>query len=248
MGTVARTGVIPDPSCYVRAALTSTRIGATCAALAALILSGCGGGARQDASEPSGHFTVSVTTATFPATQRLSEHTHLVLDVRNTGSKPIPNIAATICNVTCAYPAPKGEGTSAAAFAEDLQMQGLANPSRPVWVVDSTPGQCNAGCNPNSVAGAGSPGGAVTANSNTWALGSLAPGATAKFDWAVTAVAPGHHVVAWEVAASLTGKAKAVLSDGSLPHGTFAVTIKTAPSESYVNNNGQIVTTSSSAP
>ncbi len=213
-----------------------------------LFLAACGGSARQDASEPSGKFPVSVTTATFPSSQRLAEHTHLVLAVRNAGSKTIPNIAVTICNVTCAYPAPAGEGTDAAAFAQDLQMPGLANPSRPVWVVDRPPGACNAGCQPGSSDGSGSPGGAVTAYSNTWALGALAPGHTAKFDWAVTALAPGRHVVAWEVAAGLNGKAKAVTGSGSLPHGTFTVLIHNAPSESYVNNDGQIVTTSSSAP
>ncbi len=235
-------------NCYVRRAVTSRSIGPICAALAALVLAGCGSGARQDASEPAGNFPVAVTTATFPASQRLSEHTHLVLAIRNTGSKTIPNVAVTICNVTCAYPAPAGEGTDAAAFADDLQQTGLANPSRPIWIVDRPPGACNVGCQPGSTAGSGSPGGAVTAYSNTWALGSLAPGRTAKFDWAVTAVAPGRHVVAWEVAAGLNGKAKAVVQGGGLPHGTFAVTIHSAPSESYVNNNGQIVTTSSSAP
>ena len=102
---------------------------------------------------------------------------------------------------------------------------------------------------PGSSDGSGSPGGAVTAYSNTWALGALAPGHTAKFDWAVTAVEPGRHVVAWEVAAGLNGKAKAVLPGRRRPpHGTFTVLIHSAPAESYVNNNGQIVTTSSSAP
>ena len=221
--------------------MTSRSLGLICCG--ALALSACGGGARQDASEPSGNFPVAVTTATFPSSQRLSEHTHLVLAVRNAGSETIPNIAVTICNVTCAYPAPAGEGTDAAAFAQVLQMPGLANPSRPVWVVDRPPGACGAGC------GSGSPGGAVTAYSNTWALGSLPPGHVARFDWAVTAVAPGRHVVAWEVAAGLGGKAKAVLEGGrGLPRGTFTVRIHSAPSESYVNNNGQIVTTSSSAP
>jgi hypothetical protein len=233
-------------SCYVRRPVRSRSLGLICCG--ALVLSACGGGARQDASEPSGNFPVAVTTATFPGSQRLSEHTHLVLAVRNTGSKTIPNIAVTICNVTCRYPAPPGEGTDAAAFAQDLQMQGLANPSRPVWVVDRPPGTCNAGCQPGSADGSGSPGGAVTAYSNTWALGALAPGHTAKFDWAVTAVAPGRHVVAWEVAAGLNGKAKAVTNSGSAPRGTFTVLIHSAPSESYVNNKGQIVTTSSSAP
>ena len=50
-------------------------------------------------------------------------------------------------------------------------------------------------------------------------------------------------MVAWEVAAGLNGKAKAVTADGSLPHGTFTVYISTAPAQTYVNNNGQIVTT-----
>lgn len=252
MGTVTATCVIRAPSWYVRLGEEMMRdsrsIGLICGVLAALLLSGCGGGARQDASEPSGNFTVAVTSATFPASQRLSEHTHLVLTVHNTGTKTIPNIAATICNVTCSYRAPAGEGTSAAAFAQNLQMTGLANPSRPVWVLDSPPGPCHYGCSPNSPAGSGSPGGAVTAYSNTWALGGLAPGATAKFDWGVTAVAPGHHVVAWEIAAGLNGKAKAVLADGSAPHGTFAVTIHSAPAQTFVKDNGQIVTTQSSAP
>ena len=244
MGTVAGGG----SNCYVRAAVRSGSGAAIFGALAAVALAGCGGGQRQDASEPSGNFPVTVTTASFPANQRLSEHAHLVLAIRNAGSKAIPNIAVTICNVTCAYPAPPGEGTSAAAFAQDLQMQGLANPSRPVWVVDRPPGACNYGCQPNSPGGEGGPGGAVTAYSNTWALGRLAPGQTAKFDWAVTAVAQGRHVVAWEVAAGLNGKAKAVTSGGSLPHGTFTVNISTAPAQTYVNNNGQIVTTPANNP
>ena len=49
-------------------------------------------------------------------------------------------------------------------------------------------------------------------------------------------------MVAWEVAAGLNGKAKAVLADGSLPHGTFTVNVSSAPAQTYVNNNGQIVT------
>ena len=172
----------------------------------------------------------------------------MVLAVHNVSGKTLPDVAVTICNVTCAYPAPPGEGTSAAAFSEDLQMAGLAHPSRPVWVVDNPPGPCNYGCSDSSSSGAGGPSGAVTAYANTWALGALGPGQTAKFDWAVTAIAPGHHVVAWEVAAGLNGKAKAVLADGSLPHGTFTVSISNAPAQTYVNNDGQIVTTSSSNP
>jgi hypothetical protein len=201
-----------------------------------LALFGCGGGQNQAASEPSGHFTVTVSTASFPSSQRLSQHTHLVIAVHNAGSKAIPDVAVTICNVTCAYPAPKGEGSSSAAFGASIDQTYLANPSRPLWVVDRAPGTCGFSCQ-NGGQGAG-----VTAYANTWALGRLGPGKTARFDWAVTAVQAGKHVVAWQVAAGLNGKAKAVLSNGSAPHGTFAVNVGTAPAQSYVNNNGQIVT------
>jgi hypothetical protein len=201
----------------------------------ALAISGCGGGSNQAASEPSGNFAVHVSNASFPSAQRLSQHTHLVISVRNSGKKAIPDVAVTLCNVTCAYPAPKGEGSSSEAFAADISQTGLANPSRPVWVIDRPPGACSYSCQN------GGQGAAVTAYSNTWALGRLAPGKTARFDWAVTAVQAGRHVIAWQVAAGLNGKAKAVLSNGSAPHGTFAVKVDTAPAQSYVNNNGQIV-------
>jgi hypothetical protein len=223
-------------------------IGPIFGVLAALTLAACGSGARQDASEPKANFTVQVTAKSFPPSQRLSEHTHLVIAVKNLSRGMIPDIAVTICNVTCAYPAPAGEGTSAAAFSVNLHMQGLAHPSRPVWIVDRAPGACNYGCAANSPGGSGGPGGAVTAYSNTWALGQLPPGHTAKFDWAVTAVMPGHFTVAWAVAAGLNGKAKAVLPGGSPPAGKFAVTIHNAPAQTYVNNNGQIVTTSANNP
>ncbi len=202
----------------------------------ALALSDCGGGQNQAASEPSGNFSVAVRTAKFPASQRLAQHTHLVIEVRNAGRKAIPDVAVTICNVTCGYPAPKGEGSSSQAFGADINQTYLANSSRPLWVIDSGPGSCGYSCHN------GGQGAAVTAYSNTWALGRLAPGKTARFDWAVTAVQSGKHVVAWEVAAGLNGRAKAVLSNGSPPRGTFAVKVNQAPAQSYVNNNGQIVT------
>ena len=238
-------GVTRGQRCYVRPAVSTRSIGLICAAL---LLTACGGGQRQDANEPSGKYTVEVISASFPASQRLSEHTHLALAVHNISGKTLPDVAVTVCNVTCTYPAPPGEGTSAAAFSENLQMPGLAHRSRPVWVVDQPPGACNFGCAVNSPGGSGGPGSAVTAYANTWALGPLAPGRTARFVWALTAVKPGRHVVAWQVAAGLNGKAKAVLSNGRLPAGRFAVTIHRAPAQSYVNNNGKIVTTASNNP
>ncbi len=201
----------------------------------ALAVAACGSGQRQDVHEPKGKFKVAVTTARFPSSQKISEHTHLVLAVHNAGTKTIPNVAVSICNVTCSSRAPNGEGTSAQAFSADTPgPQGL-DPSRPLWIVDGGPGPCGYSCQ------SGGQGAYVTAYSNTWASGALKPGQTVRFDWSVTAAATGQHVVAWEVAAGLNGRAKAVLAGGSRPHGTFAVHVHSAPAQSYVNNNGQIV-------
>jgi hypothetical protein len=207
------------------------------AGVASLALSGCGSGARQDAHEAKGKFRVSVPTATFPASQHISGHTHLVISVHNDGRKTIPNVAVTICNVTCSSSGPHGSGSGSEAFAADISGQYLANSSRPNWVVDQGPGKCAFSCKGGG-AGAG-----VTAYSNTWALGSLKPGRTVMFKWAVTAVAPGTHVIAWQIAAGLNGNARAVMADGSEPGGKFTVTVQKAPAQSYVNNQGQIVTT-----
>ena len=199
-----------------------------------LAAAGCGG-ARQDANAPSGKFPVKVTAASFPASQRLAQHTHLVIAVRNVGSKTIPNLAVTICNTTCTYPARVGQGTSVAAFAQYLNQPGLANHSRQVWVVDQPPGMCGYSC---VNGGAGSN---VSADANTWQGGQLKPGATRTFSWALTAVAPGKFVVAWEIGADIYGKAKAVLPDGTPPRGAFNVNVAQAPAQSYVNDHGQVV-------
>lgn len=223
------------------------------AAIAALVLAGCGA-ARQDTTEPSGNFPVQVVNASFPPSQRLAEHTHLVITVRNVGSRPIPNLTVTICNVTCAYPAPAGEGTSVAAFSRCMGgtgtacvqagvQQGQANNSGQIWVVDRPPGRCSYSC---AQGGAGAD---ATADANSWQRGSpLRPGGTATFEWALTAVSPGKFVVAWEIAAGQYGKARAVVANGSgpcgkTPCGSFPVTIHQKPSQSYVNDAGTIVQT-----
>jgi hypothetical protein len=203
-------------------------MGVSIAGAATLALSACGGGSRQDAHGPKGRFTVSVPTASFPATQRISGHYHLVIAVRNDGRRTIPDVAVTI-----------GGGSDAQAFASDITGQYLANSSRPVWVVEQGPGTCGLGC-PGGEQGGGQ-GAGVTAHHNTWALGALKPGKTMTFRWTVAAVTPTTEVIAWQVAAGLNGNARAVLANGSPPEGRFRVTIdKTAP-QPFVNNSGQIV-------
>lgn len=204
-----------------------------------IAVAGCGGGSPQNANAPSGRFPVQVT-ASFPAAQRLAQHSHLVITVHNAGTKAIPNVAVTICNVTCTYPAPVGEGTSVHAFSAYLNMAGVGSHSRPVWVVEKPPGSCS-GATGYSCANGGA-GANVAAQSNTWQHGTpLKPGRTAVFNWSVVAVAPGSYKVAWEVSGDLYGNAKAVLSDGSTPRGSLPVTIAHNPSETYVNDAGQVV-------
>ena len=206
----------------------------------AATLSACGGGgSHQDASEPSGKYVVQIVTASFPGAQRLSQHSHLVITVRNADRKTIPDLAVTVCNITCRYPAPKGAGTSSAPFASNLSQDSLSNPSRPIWVLEKPPGVCGYSCR------SGGAGADATTAANTWALNRpLRPGATATFDWGLTAVRPGRHVVGWEIAAGINGKAKAVLQGGGgQPHGQFVVTISSRPTQAYVDQSGQIVTT-----
>jgi hypothetical protein len=208
-----------------------------------LTVTACGSGARQDANEPNRTYQVQVTSA-FPTTQRLAEASHFVITVRNMDpTHTIPDVAVTICNITCSYSQSalnKGEGTSVQAFADkiDYPAGALASDSRPVWIVDQAPNPhgCQFSCQQ------GGPGGAVTAYANTWALGGLRPNQSVTFDWKVTAIAPGTHIVAWQVAAGLNGKAKARTSAGVLPQGTFKVKIASAPQQAYVNNAGQVVT------
>jgi hypothetical protein len=203
----------------------------TAAGAGALLISACGSGARQDANEPKGNFPVQVSAAKFPASQRLAEHTDLVISVRNSGRKTIPDIAVTLLDAR--------QGTTAQAFGQSVggTSQVLASNSRPIWIVDRPPGPCQYSCRQ------GGPGGAVTAYSNTWALGVLKPGQTVTFDWGVTAVKSGAFAIRYEIAAGLNGRAKAVDANGAQPAGIFQIEIHGAPQQAFVNDQGKVVTT-----
>jgi hypothetical protein len=103
------------------------------------------------------------------------------------------------------------------SFAERSEQAGLADPERAVWIIDD------------------SPRGGVTAYTNTWALGRLAPGQTRRFVWRVTAVQAGTHTVKWQVAAGLNGKAKATLSGNRAPAGSVTVDVSDKAGQSHVD-------------
>ncbi len=183
---------------------------------------GSGAGARGRA------LPVQVVAASFPSTQRLAQIVHFLVAVRNIGSATLPDVAVTITDPPY--------GTAAQAFSVLIAAQpGLASRSRPVWIIDRPPGPCGYSCL------RGGAGGAVTAYSNTWALGALAPGRTAVFDWTVTAVKAGRYSVAYRVAAALDGSARAVLPGGLPAAGRFTVRVSSQPRNEYVNDNGRVV-------
>jgi hypothetical protein len=163
-------------------------------------VAGCGGGERQDAHEPSGTYKVEVLKAGFPTKQTLAAPEVMTIVVRNADTRTIPDVALTVDS-----------------FATVDQQAGLADPKRPVWVVDHGPE------------------GGDTAYVDTWALGPLRAGQTKTFSWHVTAIKAGTHMVHWRVAAGLNGKAKAELAGGRIPQGNFSVDISGKPAQATVD-------------
>jgi hypothetical protein len=186
--------------------LTTVR---ACVALGAIAFAaGCGSdeSARQDADEPSGTWTVDVVEAEFPTAQKLARQETLRIEVRNRDQRPVPNVAVTV------------EG-----FSRRSEQPGLADPTRPVWILDDGPR------------------GGTTAYTNTWALGRIPPGGTKTFEWRATPVVPGTHRITYRVSAGLDGKAKARLAGGDVPQGTFDVRIDREPSQSRVDpDSGEV--------
>jgi hypothetical protein len=192
-------------------------------AAGAALVAGCGGGARQDANESHGTFTVKVTRASFPAHQAVARQTQMVLKVRNTSTATIPNIAVTLDSLyyTSNFP-------------------NLASNKRPIWVVETGPGAVPK--KPVESEAVAPPGSGQTAYVETWALGKLAPGATQTFRWLLAPVKPGTYNVHYVFAAGLAGRARARLASGGLPGGTFTATIAPRPPAKFVNpNTGKVV-------
>ena len=173
----------------------------------ACALAACGGGERQDADEPEGTYVVDVESAKFPEDQSLARQERLTVRVKNADTKEIPNVAVTV------------DG-----FSRETEQAGVADPERPVWIIDNGPR------------------GGTTAYVGTWSLGKLAPGQTKTFTWRVTPVVPGSHKVTYRVAAGLDGKAKAQLQGGGVPEGEFDVRVDDEPSQSRVDpETGDVV-------
>jgi hypothetical protein len=219
----SRTGGRSRGPCYVRAAVPAGSAiirGTTAAAAAvALALAGCGG-ADEPAAEHSMTYSVAIPVRSFPARQRLAQHVQLRIDVRNEGSRAIPNVAATIS--TGSGP----NGAAVEAFGSELAGKGLASHSRPVWIVDDGP-----------VSG-------DTAYANTWALGAIKPHQTRSFTWSVVPVRAGRYTLRYLLTGSTTGHSPLQLADGGAARGSFTVEVSGKPAQVRVTPDGRIVTVS----
>jgi hypothetical protein len=186
-----------------------------CAALLVLgLVAGCGG-ERQDADEPEGEFTLEIVRASFPERQSIAQRSTLRLEVRNTDDRELPNLAVTV------ETEPEGDEAAGVAFAQAGEDPRLADPSRPVWVLDRPPA------------------GGQSAYTNTWALGPLFPGQTKEVEFRLTAVRAGSYTVCYRVSPGLDGKA--VPANGQRTEGSFRVTISDEPVPARVNDAGEVV-------
>jgi hypothetical protein len=210
------------------------RLGAALAAVVVLSasLGACGGDKeRQDANEPDGEFPVAVTTAKFPTEQRLAQTSNLELEIENTGSEQVPDLAVTIYT---------GDTKAGAPFSMRSDQPGLADPNRPVWILENGfPKVLDEGGDETDL-DAGPTAGASAAQTDTFSFGPLAAGETRRIFWRVTPVEPGTYTIHYELAAGLSGNAQAVTDDGGPVEGEFVVTITDKPPQARVDDAGNV--------
>jgi hypothetical protein len=185
-------------------------------AAVALAFAGCGG-ADEPQAEQSITYSVAIPVRSFPARQRLANRVQLRIDVRNEGSRAIPNVAATITTGGAL------DGTAVEAFGARLEGEGLASRSRPVWVVDDAPAS------------------GETAYANTWALGAIEPDQTRSFTWSVVPVRAGSYTLRYRLTGSTTGRSPLRLVDGGAAGGSFTVHVSAKPPKVRVTPDGRIV-------
>jgi hypothetical protein len=193
---------------------------------ASLTLAACGGESSQDENEPEGDFEVEVTTSKFPTRQRLAQTSELVLGVENTGDEALPELAFTVFT---------DDGEADGSFKVRSDQPGLANPNRPVWILEDKYPRPVGSPPPKGLSGG------LRAQTNTFGFGPLEPGETREIVWRVTPVEAGTYTLNYIVAAGLDGNARAVTDDGGEVKGEFVVTISDRPPRSRVNDAGEVV-------
>jgi hypothetical protein len=190
------------------------------------LLTACGGDSSAEETERAGTYPVAVTTASFPAEQRLGQTALLRLGVRNTGEKTVPNVTVTIV-----IAGKEGANASLPFAIRDPQPE-LAQSDRPVWVLAATYPR---------LAGSADPGGASTSNPKTFAFGPLKPGETTEAVWKLSAVREGKWTLLYRIDAGLGGAARAETKGSVAPGGSIATEITSALPETEVTDSGEVV-------
>lgn len=205
---------------------------------AALVVAGCGAQPRQDEDEPEGEFPVTVTQVSFPENQSLAKDSSLVVEVLNPGDQTIPNINVTVAGFDRTLRDPSNPA--------EID-PGVADPERPVFVVDKSPVDFQRDRSDdaslvdrevNPPAGQERRGSAYV---NTYSLGQLGPDDTARFRWDVSAVEDGPFALRYEVNAGLHGNALAVRQGGQPLIGTFEGVIDATPPPARVAADGETI-------
>ena len=217
------------------------------ACVTSLVAAGCGGGTRQDEDEPEGNFPVEVVSATFPKEQKLAKDSEMEIVVRNAGSEEIPVISVTVeCpgqkgeqsdeRSAGSGGSPSGAGSQGGGFNYRTTFPGVADPSRPQFVVNTIPTRTPR----NYDRGRLDPLERSSAYVSTFPLGKLAPNREATFKWNVTAVKAGPYRICWRVNAGLDGKAKAVPSGGPV-NGQFSGIVDAKAPDARIADDGRTV-------
>jgi hypothetical protein len=205
---------------YVAPALRG-RIAFLLSAAALAALAGCGGGERQDENEPEGDYKVDVVKASFPSDQKLAKRSRLVIVIRNSDTKRIPNIAVTMNGLDYRKDDPELADQRRPQFVINGKFKNFGN------IEDAqalTPGGVE---NPTYV--------------NTWALGPLEPGESKEFKWDVTAVKAGPYELNYTVSAGLDGKARAVDASGEAPTGIFSGEVSDEAPQTKIAADGHTI-------
>lgn len=186
-----------------------------------LALAGCTKNVRQDSKEPKGNFSAEVVEASFPKKQALAKRSRIVLTVRNTSKKTMPNVSITLHGLDYRTTQPD-----------------VADPRRPRFVINGAPRRIGGFAESQDA----SPGGGQTALVDTWALGSLRPGRQKTFRWGVTAVKSGPYKLSYIVNAGLQRGARAIDSNTNRTlRGRFAGTVAQKPPQTRIADDGHTV-------
>jgi hypothetical protein len=215
-----------------------------------LVAAGCGGGTRQDKDEPEGNFPVEVVDTSFPEQQKLAKDSKMEIVVRNAGDEEIPVISVT---VECpgqerkqddqsdrsggSGGSPSGSGSQGGGFNYRSTFPGVADPSRPQFVVNTIPTRTPR----NYDRGRLDPLERSSAYVSTFPLGKLAPNREATFVWDVTAVRAGPYRICWRVNAGLDGKAKATAFQGTPIQGEFTGTVSDRAPDARIADDGRTI-------